>query len=168
MIFTTAEIASYYTSLVRTQRRDWFLAAMFLPMATREAVIAIYALDIELEHVHHVVKEEMLGHIRYAWWFENVEGLSSSALIRDHPVLQAVANANISPEILLAIVTPYRESFPEHPAEIGAIVQDIISNYLANNSKIKKWKKASTIITNHRKKHGLQRGNLLLLKLLFV
>jgi phytoene synthase len=168
MIFTTAETLSYYTSLVRTQRRDWFLAAMFLPIAVREAVIAIYSLDIELEHVHHMVKEEMIGHIRYAWWFESVEGLSGAAPVRDHPLFQAITNANISSEILLSLVTAYRESFPEMPIEIDETVQNVVKKYLDSNLQSKKWKKASSVIAKHRKKYGLRRDGWLLIKLLFI
>lgn len=168
MIFTTPETLLYYSSLVQDQRRDWFLAAMFLPPDVREAVIAIYALDIELEHVHHVVKEEMMGHIRYAWWFENVEKLSVVGAVREHPVLQAIANANISPQILLAIALPYRESFPEMPEGIENIVQNAVRNYLGNNLQNKKWKKSSLVIAKHRKKHAFRRKNWLLVKLLFI
>ncbi len=164
MIFTTTETLSYYTSLVKTQRRDEFLAAMFLPASMREAVIAIYALDIELEHVHHVVTEEMMGHIRYAWWHENIE-LLPSGVVNDHPVLQALAKINIAPESLLSIVTAYREHFPEHPPEIDAIIKNVIDSYVSGN---KKWKKASNIISNHRRKYGEKRYNWLLIKLLFV
>ncbi len=187
MIFTTTETLEYYTSLVKAQRRDEFLAAMFLPASMRGAVIAIYALDIELEHVHHVVKEEMMGHIRYAWWQENIEKLPSD-VVGEQPVLQALANINISQESLLAIVTAYRESFPEHPPAIGGIMQNIVKDYLdnchtelvevslQNNEKtsrqargdIKKWKKASNIISNHRRKYGEKCYSWLLVKLLFV
>lgn len=187
MIFTTTETLSYYSSLVKTQRRDWFLAAMFLPASMREVVIAIYALDIELAHVHHVVKEEMMGHIRYAWWQENIEGLHNG-VVNEHPVLQALANINIPQESLLSIVTAYRESFPEHPPEIENIVQNIIKDYLdschtelvevslQSNDKTSrqargdknKWKKSTAIISNHRKKYGAKLENWLLVKLLFV
>jgi|CXWL01.1.fsa_nt_gi hypothetical protein len=164
MIFTTTETLAYYTSLVRTGRCDEFLAAMFLPASMREAVIAIYALDIELEHIHHVVTEEMMGHIRYAWWQENIEGLHNE-IVHDHPVLQAIANINIQHESLLAIVVAYREVFPDRPPAIDAIMKNVIDSYVSGN---KKWKKASNIISNHRRKYGEKRYNWLLIKLLFV
>ena len=128
MIFTTGEMLSYYKDLVKAQQPDRFLAAMFLPSVIREAVIAIYALDMELEHVHHVVKEEMMGHIRYAWWQENIEKLPSG-VVGEQPVLQAVANINIPTESLLSIVTAYRENFPEYPLEIDAIVYNVVKDY---------------------------------------
>lgn len=168
MIFTTTETFLYYTSLVRNQRRDWFLGAMFLSPSVREAVIAIYALDIELEHVHHVVKEEMMGHIRYAWWFEKLEALSDTMVVQEHPLLQAIASSNIPKELLISIVSAYRDNFPELPPAISETVQSVVEKHLINISQSRKWKKASAIIAKHRKKHGSQRSNLLLLKLLFV
>ena len=174
MIFTTTETFLYYSSLVKTQRRDWFLAAMFLPASMREAVIAIYALDIELAHVHHVVKEEMMGHIRYAWWQENIEGLHNG-VVNEHPVLQAIANINIPQESLLSIVTAYREYFPEQPPEIENIVQNVVEQYLDTvllvmpaQAGIQTFFLSSDIISKHRKKYGAKLENWLLIKLLFV
>lgn len=162
MAFTTPETVEYYTTLVKTQRRDRFLAAMFLPPETREKLIAIYALDIELEHVHHVVKEEMMGHIRYAWWQERLEALQQAA---DHPVLVALASINPSLELLLPIVTAYRENFPELPPNTDTLVTYAARHYAGSN---KKWEKATAIISRHRKKHGKKYDGLLLIKLLFV
>ena len=170
---------SYYKDLVKTQQPDRFLAAMFLPPDIHAAVIAIYALDIELEHVHHVVKEEMMGHIRYAWWQENIEGLHNG-VVKEQPVLQALANINIPIESLLAIVTAYRESFPEHPPKIDAIIYNVVKDFVdschteraevslqARGDK-DKWKKATAIISHHRQKYGAKRSSWLLIKLLFV
>ncbi len=168
MSFTTTENNADYINSVKIQRRDWFLAALFLPVSIRDAVLAIYALDVELEHVHHVVKEEMIGHIRYAWWQEKIEALRSAAPTEGHPLLQALAVSNIAVEMLLPIVTAYRESFPEYPAGSDEIVMNVARSYLANNAHTKKWEKATAMITTHRKKYGKKLGNWLLVKLLFA
>jgi len=167
MSFTTPETLGYYTSLVKNQRRDWLRAAMFLPADLREIAIAVYSLDIELEHVHHVVKEEMMGHIRYAWWQESIEALQND-IMREHPLIQALAKINIKPELLLPIVSAYRESFPEYPKDIEPLVENALINYFVQNNESKKWAKASTIISKHRKKYGQGFDNWLLVKLLFV
>jgi len=176
MIFATPETAFYYTDLVRKQRHDWFLALVFLPKAQRDALIALYALDIELAHVHHIVKEEMMGHIRYAWWQEGVEELVAGKKPREHPVLQAVANINIAPEFLLNIIGAYRENFPKLPEGEREIMQSAAKSCIcypifitgsgARNTK--KWEKATRIIEIHREKHGANKNSWLIFKLLFV
>lgn len=170
MSFTTTENSENYINSVKIQRRDWFLAAMFLPLSVREAVLAIYALDVEMEHVHHVVKEEMIGHIRYAWWQEKIEALRSAEPTEGHPLLQALAASDIAVELLLPIVTAYRESFPEYPESSDEIVMDAVRNYILvmpAQAGIQ-FNKATAIIANHRKKYGKKLGNWLLVKLLFV
>jgi phytoene/squalene synthetase len=167
MFFTTPETLGYYTSLVRNQRRDWLRAAMFLPPDLREIAIAIYSLDIELEHVHHVVKEEMMGHIRYAWWQESIEALQND-ILRDHPLLQALAKINIKPELLLPVVSAYRENFPEYPKHIDSLAENALKSYFAQNNESKKWEKANAIIASHHKKYGQGFDSWLLIKLLFA
>jgi phytoene/squalene synthetase len=167
MIFTTPETFGYYAGLVKTQRRGWFRAAMFLPQDLREAVLAIYSLDIELEHVHHVVKEEMMGHIRYAWWQESIEALQRG-VVRDHPLLQALAKITIKLELLLPIIGAYRESFPEYPKNTDSLVEDVLKNYLGKDPGIAKWKKANAIIASHHIKYGQKYDSWLLIKLLLI
>ncbi len=174
MIITTTENSVDYINSVKTQRRDWFLAAMFLPEPIRESVLTIYALDIELEHVHHMVKEEMMGHIRYAWWQENIEALGSSVAVSNHPLLQLLASTDIKPQSLLPIITAYRESFPNLPNNSEEVIQGIVKQYLACHpalvagSGIIVWNKATAIITKHRKKYRQKYNGWLLVKLLFV
>ncbi len=164
MIFSTPETTDYYYSLVREQRRYEFLAAMFAPVALRDGLIALYALDIELAHIHHLVKEEMMGHIRYAWWQEAVEDLPANA--SKQPVLQALSAAGFAAESLLPIVVAYRESFPETPENRGELLQNAASEYL--HSAGKKWQKATNKITRHRAKHGRKLYSWLLVKLFFI
>jgi hypothetical protein len=168
MIFSTPETLSYYISLVREQRRDQFLASLFLPPEAREALIAFYALDIELEHVHHVVTEEMIGHIRYAWWREAVEGLATAP--RDQPVLQALAQIDVPAGLLLALVDAYSENFPELPAEASEFTHDIASSYIKSKfpEAEKRWEKAGRVIASHAAKYGKKYYSWLIIKLLFV
>lgn len=164
MIFTTPETVS----LVKSQRRDEFIAAMFLPDSLRELVITIYALDIELAHVHHVVKEEMMGHIRYAWWQEAVEQVAGGGADRGQPLLKAFASSGVKLDHLLPIVIAYRESYPNLPSEIEKIIEGVVLQYVSGSPKEKKWKKAAALIARHRGNYGRKYDSLLLIKLLFV
>lgn len=172
MIFTTPETANYYRELVQTQRKDWFLPLLFLPADVQERVIAWYALEVELAHVHHAVKEEMLGHIRYAWWQEAVEGLAAGQ-VREQPVLQALHRAGVAAEQLLPLVELYQQAFPEQPQVqvVAALVQQTAQAWVAQYATQKqqrRWQKATQIIAEHRIHFARRCESWLLMKLLFV
>ncbi|HUP14335.1 MAG TPA: hypothetical protein VM187_19065, partial [Niastella sp.] len=103
----------------------------------------------------------------------NIEALGNQTVF-NHPLLQLLSTANIPPESLLPIVTSYRESFPEYPQNSEELMQKMVEQYLACHPALVAgsgnimWEKATTIITNHRKKYGQKYNNWLLIKLLFV
>src|SRR5882724_8075260 len=82
---------SHCAEEIRRHDRDRFLAALFVPVEQREALFAACALNIELARIRTAVSEEMLGHIRQAWWEEAVEALYVGAPPRGQPVLLALA-----------------------------------------------------------------------------
>lgn len=123
-----------------------YLQAAFAP-----ELYPLFALNCELMHVHHSVSEEMLGHIRYAWWEESI-----AAFDKKHPVIEALAASNLPQDKLLILVNCYREAYPEMPANVGPLLDSIIPLP-------ERFHKAGNIIRNHKG------GKLTLLaKLLFV
>lgn len=70
--------------LVRSQDRDRYLAALLAPAGVRDALLAVYAFNIELSRVAEVVREPHLGEIRLQWWRD--------AVAAGKPVGQAVAD----------------------------------------------------------------------------
>src|SRR5690349_9388890 len=82
---------SYSARLVREHDRDAFLRCLFVPPPQREALLALYALNIELAQVKEKTREEMIGHIRLSWWQENIEALYEGKPPNGQPVLDALA-----------------------------------------------------------------------------
>ncbi|NBX04347.1 MAG: hypothetical protein EBR02_09895 [Alphaproteobacteria bacterium] len=157
---------------LRGHNRDRFLQAMFVPPPAREVVIAIYALEMELAHVHGMVKEEMIGHIRYAWWGEAIEGLFDGQPARGHPVLEAlrpyIIDAKIPKADLLALVAAYREAFPQLPQNGAQLADGVVEKTLEALSpkSIKRWARAGKIIAKHRTRHPRGKNGWLAVKLL--
>lgn len=156
---------------LRTQNRDRFVHALFVPPQPRQNLVVLYALEAELDHVHSVVREEMIGHIRLAWWEENLAGLYESKVRQGHPLLEALAplagSGQLSKEQLLAIIGAYREAFPERPQQGRELVDAAAACLLSPDEQVR-WRKAGAIIAAHRAKHPHGGRAWLALKLLLM
>lgn len=134
--------------MIKTHDYARYLQCAFYPPA-----IPYYALNAELRHIHHHVSEEMIGHIRYAWWQESIDAIAEGKP-RDHPVLQSLAASGIDNSLLVKLAESYREAWPElpqNPPELA--VEDA------------RWQKAGQIIAAH----GCKKNRLfLLVKLIFI
>lgn len=51
---------------------DRYVATFFAPERARRHLNALYAFDRELAHIGEVVREPMAGHVRLAWWREQI------------------------------------------------------------------------------------------------
>ncbi|WP_375403263.1 squalene/phytoene synthase family protein [uncultured Sphingomonas sp.] len=71
---------------------DRALAVAYAPAAARPGLLALLALDDALGAVLRRAREPMLARMRYAWWFEALEGLDTAPPPAE-PVLRAVAAA---------------------------------------------------------------------------
>jgi phytoene/squalene synthetase len=158
---------SYCGDIVRNQAPDLFLLALFVPEAARESLLAVYALDAELAHVHHIVHEEMIGHIRYAWWQEALEAIAQGEKPREHPVLVALPSS-ITPECL-KLVEHYRSAYPELPSD-RAIMEEISLAFIRADAPQAEagWRKAKAIIDRHRARFGPRLNFWMHVKLLLV
>ena len=159
---------TYCATLARDERPDWFLAALFTP--AREALFALYALDIELAHVRHVAREEMIGYIRYAWWAGRVEALGVGQVPAGHPVLEALLAEKIPAELLTPLIEHYREHYPNPAPDADKLMQTAARELIAERAtqSLHKWEKATATIAAHRQKYGHKWRAWLLVRLLFV
>ena len=80
---------SYCGEQVRQHDPDRFLTCLFAPAPKRDALFALYALNIELSRVRETVREPMMGQIRLQWWREAIADLYNGT-VRGHQVLQAL------------------------------------------------------------------------------
>ena len=163
---------SHCAQEVHTHDRDRFRISLFVPEGQREGLLALYALNIELVQVHDKISEEMIGHIRYAWWQEAIDGLYAGTPPRGHPVLEALApviDAGHMPQAeLTLLLESYRLHFPDMPPDIDALMEKISVVFLrlACPEAELAWRKAQGITAKHRRRYGAGWNGWLALKLL--
>lgn len=71
---------------------DRFVSTFFAPAALRRSLIALYAFDDEVARIAAVVHEPMAGHIRLAWWRDQIAAIHEGGALQA-PVPQALAEA---------------------------------------------------------------------------
>jgi len=94
---------------VRRNDRDRYLCAQFAPTAIRDDLLALYAFNIELAHIVEMVREPMLGDIRFEWWRDlcttnserSVAGLSNPTAAA---ILRIIKKHDISIHDITALV----------------------------------------------------------------
>jgi NADH dehydrogenase [ubiquinone] 1 alpha subcomplex assembly factor 6 len=77
---------------LRRLDHDRYLTCLFAPAASRPALFAIYAFNIEVAKTREVVSQPLLGQMRLQWWRDAV-GEIYEAKPRRHEVLDALAPA---------------------------------------------------------------------------
>jgi phytoene synthase len=92
MAIPLADAAQHCDELVRSEDKDRWLTALFVPEERRPLINALYAFNIELARIRGLVSEPMLGEIRLQWWEDAVTGIYTGET-PDHPVLQVLACA---------------------------------------------------------------------------
>jgi phytoene/squalene synthetase len=78
--------------VVATGDGDRYVATFFAPAPRQRALLALYAFDLEVSRVGLTVREPMAGHIRLAWWREQVAATYSNGALQA-PVAEALAEA---------------------------------------------------------------------------
>jgi NADH dehydrogenase [ubiquinone] 1 alpha subcomplex assembly factor 6 len=86
------EAARHCADQVRRYDHDRYLCTLFAPASARDAILALYAFNVEIAKVRETVSEPMMGQIRLQWWREVIENAPRGDL-RKHPVAQALGAA---------------------------------------------------------------------------
>ncbi|MBX3487952.1 phytoene/squalene synthase family protein [Parvibaculum sp.] len=106
---------------VRRHDHDRFLTVLLAPAPARDALLALYAFNIEIARIPEAVSEPMMGQIRLQWWRETVEGLDRGET-RGHAVAEALAATDISRDGLLALIDARERDLSEEPfADLPAL-----------------------------------------------
>ena len=71
---------------------DRYVSALFAPAKVRPALIALYAFHHEVARIGAIAREPMAGHVRLAWWREQLETIYAGAT-PEAPVPRALAEA---------------------------------------------------------------------------
>jgi phytoene synthase len=105
-------------ALVREADRDRYLAALFAPAAARDALMALYAFNVEISRVRDGAREPMPGEIRLQWWREVLSG-DRGGEAASHPVAAAlmasIERHSIGPDRLSAIVDAHTFDLYDEP-----------------------------------------------------
>ncbi len=82
----SAPVLSHAARLVREFDRDRFVTALFAPPDRREALMLLYAFNVEIAKVQESIKEPMAGLIRLQWWRDTLIAGAEGGLCDNHPL----------------------------------------------------------------------------------
>lgn len=103
--------------MAREHDYERYLAALFMPAEAREGAFALIAWNAEVAHIRRAVREEMIGHIRFAWWRERLDDLFAGKVPKGHPVLEALLpyahNGRLNREHFEVMLDAYEGEFAE-------------------------------------------------------
>jgi phytoene synthase len=106
------------TALVRAADRDRYLATLFAPADKRDALLALYAFNVEISRVREVAREPMPGEIRLQWWREVLSGERDGEAAA-HPVAAALLDGlrrnAVAPDRLAGIVDAHTFDLYDEP-----------------------------------------------------
>jgi len=112
------------TDTIRSGNPRFLRILSVVPETRKPAVTAVLALITELQRIPDLIKEPMMGEIRYAWWREAIVDLGAG-IVRGHPIVEALDAAGAQHDggdTLLAIVEDcedlWIENFPTTASEI--------------------------------------------------
>ena len=117
---------SYCAELVRTADRDRFLATLFAPARSREALHALYAFNIEIARVAGLARDAMPGEIRLQWWREVLQGERAGEAAAS-PVAAALLNVlkhRLAADALLEFIETHRFDLYNEPMQTVADLED--------------------------------------------
>lgn len=77
---------SHAARLVSQFDRDRFVTALFAPLERREALMSLYAFNVEIARVQESVREPMAGMIRLQWWRDALIAGAEGGACDNHPV----------------------------------------------------------------------------------
>ncbi len=75
---TTSEI-NICAERVRMYDNDRFLSVLFAPAACRDALLALYAFNLELSKIRETVSEPLIGRMRLQFWRDAMEGIAAGS-----------------------------------------------------------------------------------------
>jgi NADH dehydrogenase [ubiquinone] 1 alpha subcomplex assembly factor 6 len=121
-----AEIASYCAELLRRQDADRYMTALFAPADRREALFALYALNLEIARAREAVREPFMGLMRLQWWRDAVAEIYEGR-IGAHEVIRPLAAAISAHSLERAlferlIEARERDLDSEPPANLAALI----------------------------------------------
>lgn len=84
--------ADHCRNLVRQHDRDRYLSALFAAEEHRDALLALYAFDVEINRIPDIVSDPMPGEIRLQWWSDALQNIAHGS-VEANPVAASLVQA---------------------------------------------------------------------------
>lgn len=78
--------------LVQAADPDRFASAMCAPMPGREALMVLYAFNVEVSRAPWVTQEEIIAEMRLQWWKDAIAEIYEGQSVRSHEVVSPLAD----------------------------------------------------------------------------
>jgi len=98
-------------AMVKAQDRERWLSAQWVAAGVRPALLAVHALDLELQRVVAEARETMLAEIRLAWWREQLQALAAGSTAPAEPHLQALHDSVLPAGVDLTALAEIERGF---------------------------------------------------------
>jgi 15-cis-phytoene synthase len=109
---------AYCAQLVRQADRDRYIASLFAPADTRNALQALYAFNAEITRVREAAHTALPGEIRLQWWSDVMSGERAEEA-RANPVaaalLTVMERCGLSPSRLIGLIEAHRFDLYDEP-----------------------------------------------------
>lgn len=84
--------SDYLNELVHTEDHDRYLTAVTAPELARDAIMTLYAFNIEVAKVRESVSETLIGQMKLQWWRDLIASIYENAQVpKGNPVVEALA-----------------------------------------------------------------------------
>ena len=102
----------YCIQQVREYDYESYVTILFMPRKQQPALWVVHAFRVELMRVKSLIREPMMGLIRFQWWRDSIEKLYDNDVLR-HEVLTSLADIipahAIAKADLLALIDSYEQ-----------------------------------------------------------
>jgi 15-cis-phytoene synthase len=123
--------ADFCMELVRGHDFARYASTLFVPVAQRRALLAIYAFNVEISRVRDQVSQPLPGEVRLQWWTDMLAG-SGHGGVEGNPVaaelLLAIRNGHLPVEPLSRLIDEHQFDLYNDPMPTMAALEGYIND----------------------------------------
>jgi phytoene synthase len=123
--------ADFCAELVRTHDFPRYASTLFVPLAQRRALLALYAFNVEISRVREQVSQPLPGEIRLQWWTDMLAGAGHGG-VEGNPVaaelLLAIHNCRLPVERLSRLIDEHQFDLYNDPMPTLAALEGYIND----------------------------------------
>ena len=123
--------ADFCAELVRTHDFPRYASTLFVPLAQRRALLALYAFNVEISRVREQVSQPLPGEIRLQWWTDMLAGAGHGG-VEGNPVaaelLRAIGSFRLPVERLSRLIDEHQFDLYNDPMPTMAALEGYIND----------------------------------------